>query len=63
MEEYITIDKPFWKSKKWMTAVLAAIVPVANAVLGLELDISEVVAVIVPLVAYILGQAKVDAEH
>ena len=55
--------KPFWKSKKWMTALLAALVPVANAVLGLDLSVSEVTAVAVPFVAYIIGQAAVDTTH
>ena len=61
MTEHTT--KPFWKSKKWMTSLLAALVPVANVVFGLDLDVAEVTAVVVPFVAYIIGQAAVDTTH
>ena len=55
--------KPFWKSKKWWVAIIAAAVPVANAVLGLDLDTAELSLVIVPLIGYIFGEAWTDAMH
>jgi len=55
--------KPFWKSKKWWVAIIAAVVPVANAVLGLDLDTAELSLVIIPLIGYIFGEAWTDATH
>ena len=55
--------KPFWKSKKWWVAIIAAVVPVANAVLGLDLDTAELSLVIIPLIGYIFGEAWTDAMH
>ena len=62
-EQYVTEKKPFWKSKKWMTSLIAALVPVVNATFGLELDPAEVITVVVPLVIYVLAQGQVDAKH
>ena len=63
MNEYVTMEKPFWKSKKWITSVIAALIPIANAIFGLNLDTTEVITVVLPLVVYVMGQAKIDAEH
>ena len=63
MDRYITKEKPFYKSKKWLTAIIAAIVPILNTYTGLNLEVSEVLAVVLPLVAYVIAQGRVDAEH
>ncbi len=62
MKEY-DINKPFWRSKKWWAAVVAALVPVLNQFFGIGLDSGEVTAIIVPAIVYILGQSYVDAKH
>jgi hypothetical protein len=53
-------EKQFWKSKKWWAAVVAAVLPIVNKVLGFDLDPSELVLVSTPLVGYILGQGVAD---
>ena len=63
LEEYVTEKKPLWKSKKWIAAVIAAIIPVINSVTGLDMDPAEVVTVVIPLVVYIFAQGAVDKEH
>jgi len=55
--------KPFYKSKKWWTAVLAALVPVVNHAFNLGLDAAEVAIIIIPLIGYVLGEAWTDAAH
>jgi uncharacterized membrane protein len=55
--------KPFFKSKKWWTAVIAALIPIANNVLGWELDPIELMAVVIPLIGYIMGEAWTDATN
>jgi len=55
--------KPFWRSKKWWMAIIGGVVPIANHVLGLELSVAEIFAVVLPLIGYILGEAWTDAMH
>jgi len=59
----VTENKPFYKSKKWWTAIIAGIVPVVNTYSGLELSAAEVTAVVVPLVTYVIAEGIVDATH
>lgn len=53
-------EKAFYKSKKWWAAVVAAVLPIVNKVLGFDLDPTELVLVSSPLVGYILGQGVAD---
>jgi len=57
------VNKPFWRSKRWWLAVIAVLIPIASHALGWELDTGEIMAVITPIVVYILGQSYVDAKH
>lgn len=50
------IEKPFWKSKKWILAVIGILIPPLNLLLGWELSL-EMVA---PIVAYVVGQGIAD---
>ena len=55
--------KPFYASKKWWMAAIAALIPIINTSFGLDLDPSELATVIVPLIAYVVGEAWVDSTH
>ena len=55
--------KPFYKSKKWWMAFIAAAIPVLNSSLGLDLDAQELATVVIPLIAYVFGEAWIDAKH
>jgi hypothetical protein len=55
--------KPFYKSKKWWAAAIAAVIPVLNQLFGLSLSPIELAAVILPLVGYVLGESWIDAKH
>jgi hypothetical protein len=50
-------------SRKFWIAVVTALTMILADTLGLELDPETVVAIILPVVAYILGEAYVDAKH
>jgi len=49
-------------SRKFWLAVVTALTMVLSDKLGLELDPETVVAIILPVVAYILGESIVDAK-
>ncbi len=53
-------EKQFWKSKKWWVGVVGILVPVANAIFGWDLSVEEVLQVLAPLFAYIIGQGLAD---
>ena len=48
-------------SRKLWAAILTAVAMLVTALTGVELDIEQVLAVTLPIVAYILGEAWVDA--
>jgi len=48
-------------SRKFWLAVLTALAMILSDSFGLELDPEIMVAIILPVVAYILGEAYVDA--
>ena len=50
-------------SRKFWLAVVTAMTIILSDKFGLELDPETVVAIILPVVAYILGEAYVDAKH
>jgi len=57
-------DRKHWLlSRKFWLAVVTAATMIFSDSFGLELDPETVVAIILPVVAYILGEAYVDATH
>ncbi len=48
-------------SRKLWAAIVTAVVMLVTAIWGVELDTEQVLAVIIPIVAYIFGEAWVDA--
>ena len=50
-------------SRKFWLAVVTAVTMILADNVGIELDPEVVVAIILPVVAYILGEAYVDAKH
>ncbi len=55
--------KPWFKSKKWWMTVLALIVPVLNSRFGWELQVEELVAIILPIIAYVVVEGWTDSSH
>ena len=55
-----TILRDMLRSKKFLAAVAGVLVGLAGKV-GLELETESLVAVLTPIVAYILGQGLADA--
>ena len=53
-------QKDFWKSKKWWMGVAGVLVPAANSIFGWGLTVAEVMQVITPLLAYVIGQGFAD---
>ena len=51
------------KSRKFWMAILAVVLPVINEQFNLGLDNSTVIAAIGGLVAFIIGEAHVDAKR
>ena len=49
-------------SRKLWAAIITAVVMLVTALTGVDLDIDQVLAIILPIVAYIFGEAWVDAK-
>lgn len=49
-------------SRKFWIAVITAVTMILADTLGLELDPETVVAIILPVVAYILGESFIDSK-
>lgn len=54
------MEKPFWHSKKFWTAVIATAVPILNHAFDIGLTQESLIQVTGPLIAYILGQGLAD---
>jgi len=54
------MEKPFWHSKKFWAAVVAAGVPLLNHFFQVGLTQDIVMQIVGPIVAYILGQGLAD---
>lgn len=52
-----------WLSRKFWLGLISFIVLLVNQIWGIELDPAALAAVVLPIVAYILGEAWVDAKH
>ena len=54
------VEKPFWHSKKWWMAMIGFVVPLLNSFLGWDLKADQVSTIILPLIAYVIGQGIAD---
>jgi uncharacterized membrane protein len=50
-----------WKSRKLIVALVGAVLPVVNQVLGLGLPVEAIVTSIVSLIGFIAGETVIDA--
>lgn len=50
-------------SRKLWVAIITAVAMLVTAITGVELDIDQVLAVTLPIMAYILGEAWVDGRR
>jgi len=50
-----------WKSRKWWSAVIITVIMLINYYTGLDLDIEQLLVVVLPLIAWIIGESWVDA--
>jgi hypothetical protein len=48
-------------SRKLWAAIITAVAMLITAITGIELDTEQILAVILPVIAYIFGEAWVDA--
>ena len=48
------------KSRKFWMAIIGAVVMLVNGITELNLNATEIVAILVPIIGYILGEAWVD---
>ena len=55
--------KPFYKSKKVWASFIAFFIAMINQIAGLDMDYQEVVVIVLPLIAYVFGEAWTDAAH
>jgi len=53
-------EKPFWHSKKFWVALIAASIPIWNKVFAIDLSTTDITAVVSPMIAYIIGQGAAD---
>lgn len=53
-------EKPFYKSKKFIAALAGVLTTLANKYLDLGLSQAELVTLISPILAYVLGQGFAD---
>jgi hypothetical protein len=49
-------------SRKLWAAILTAVAMLVTALTGVDLEIDQVLAIILPIMAYIFGEAWVDAK-
>jgi hypothetical protein len=50
-----------WLSRKWWAMMIGVIAALVTHFTGLELDTETLVAIIAPIVAYILGESFIDS--
>ena len=55
-----SIMKPIYHSKKFWTAVVGVLVPVANQLFGFGMSPETVLTIISPILAYVVGQGISD---
>lgn len=55
--------KPFWKKKKVWAAVIPAVVVLVNEICGLDLEPEVVAGIVLPFIAFIIGESWIDSKH
>jgi len=55
--------KPAYLSRKFWIAVITAIVMLVSHFTGIELDVEALLAIVLPVVAYILGESWIDSKR
>ena len=53
--------KSAWKSRKFWVSIITAGVAVVNQVWGYELDAQVIMAIVLPVIAWILGESFIDS--
>ena len=51
------------KSRKFWMAIIGAVIMLVNGCTELNLNATEIVAILVPIIGYILGEAWVDSRR
>ena len=51
------------KSRKFWMAIVGAVIMLVNGCTELNLNATEIVAILVPIIGYILGEAWVDSRR
>ena len=54
---------PKWTSRKFILAIIGAVIMLVNGCTELNLNATEIVAILVPIIGYILGEAWVDSRR
>jgi hypothetical protein len=57
VKEILSVEKPFWHSKRFWMTVAGVLIPIINKVSGLELSETEIVPIIGMIAAYVLGKS------
>lgn len=52
-----------WTSRKFLAGVCSFVALMVNQIWGIELDPEVLLAIVLPIVAFIIGEAVVDARH
>lgn len=50
-----------WRSRKWWVALITTIVMMVTWWTGVEINLEQLLAVVLPVIAYIFGESWVDA--
>ena len=54
------MDKKFWQSKKFWMAIVGAVIPAANGLFGLGLDLATIAPIVGSIMSYVVGQGVAD---
>ena len=50
-----------WASRKFLTGVCSFVALLVNQIWGIELDPAVLMAIVIPIVAFIIGESIIDA--
>lgn len=53
-------DKAFWRSKKWVTALVGVAIPILNHAFGWEMSPETLYPIVGVVMAYVGGQGLAD---
>ena len=54
---------PKWTSRKFILAIIGAVVMLVNGMTELNLNATEIAGILLPIIAYIAGEAWVDSRR